>query len=208
MAELFYNIVILGFGIFGVLTGFRRGLTGQVSDVLGFAFGAVCAHAFVEDVEWMLRDWLPSIASMVGAQFVYSIVAAALIYISVYFLFSSLTKVLKGAMVVFHVGMLDSLLGATFGCLKYLVALSLIFNVVVCFKADSVLLKSSTASDGNLIEGVMAVAPWILGSLSLDEYAHLIQLHEARKISQDKTINSTKTFNFVVQSASPICKLS
>lgn len=208
MAELFYNIVILAFGILGVLKGFRCGLTGQVSNVLGFAFGAVCAHAFVEDGERVLREWIPSIASMVGGQYIYSIISAAIIYIGVYYLFSSLTRVLKGAMVVFRVGMLDSLLGALFGCLKYLIAVSLIFNVIACFKSDSVLVKSSTASDGNLIEGVVALAPWVLGSLSLDEYAHLIQLHEARKISMDKTINSPNAFNFVVQLAPPESKFS
>lgn len=197
VAEIFYNILILALAIAGILRGFRRGLSGQVSAVLGFAFGAVCAHAFAPEFELVLRDWIPGISHKVGAGFIYSVIATGLIYIAVYCLFAGLTGILRGAMAVFHTGLLDSLFGAAFGCMKYLIGLSLLFNVIVCFQPDSVLLKSSTASDGNLIEGAMAIAPWVLGSLCYDDYAHILQLHEARKISKNETITYRNTLMII-----------
>lgn len=196
LAELFYNILILALGIYGILSGFRHGLSGQVCSVLGFAFGAVSAHAFGEPCEEMLRSWCPSIAHVVGGQFIYSVMAAAVIYIAVYYLFTLLTGALRGALQTFQVGMLDSLFGAAFGCMKFLIGLSLFFNIIVCIDPDSVLLKSSTASDGNLIEGVMALAPMMLGSLDYDDYSHIIQLHEARKISQGVFLRPIKTIEY------------
>lgn len=180
-------VVILGG--WGLLSGFRRGMAGQVCSLLGMAFGIVCARALMEDAEEVLRMLFPFLTGHVGSGFIYSTLAAGGVYVIVYVLFTTLTRTLRNVLRMFHVGILDSMAGAFFGALKYLVVLSIVFNCIVCVNPGSVLVKSSSDSDGNLLGGVMAIAPGILGSLSCSDFALLLQLHEARKISQAQPCN-------------------
>ena len=130
-----------------------------------------------------MRAILPGFEGRAGASFIYSVTAAALVYVAVYMLFRMMTKVLRSAMQVFYVGMLDKLLGAAFSLTKYMLLLSIIYNLIICVNPSSSLMKYATADDGNVVEGVMLLAPGLLGCHSIEDLSHLLQLREAKKIS-------------------------
>lgn len=176
-------LLIILAGLWGLCKGFREGLTGQIPGVLGFAFGAVAAHAFAPEVEAVLCSWMPGVASRPGGLYFFSLVSAGGIFCLVYLLCSIFTGILRSAMSVFEVGILDSLFGAAFGLLKNLVFLSLLFNLIAALYPGSSLVADCRADDGNLTGVVMALGPEITGSLSLGEFLYLLQLQEARKIS-------------------------
>lgn len=183
MSDAIYHIIVMAVAGIAVVSGFRKGFTGQVTGVLGFAFGTVCAHVFEPQVEEMLRSLFPGIRTSIGAAFIYSMLSAALVYLAVYFLFRTLTKVLKSAMQVFYVGMLDSLMGSAFCLVKYMLLLSIFYNLILCVNPESRLLRYASADDGNVVEVVMLIAPGLLGCGSCEDLWHLIQLREAKKIS-------------------------
>lgn len=183
MSDAFYHIIVVAVAGYAVVKGFRRGFTGQVSSVLGLAFGAVCAHVFGPQTEEALRSIFPGISGRCGSAFIYSVLSAALIYLAVYLTFGFLTKVLRSAMQVFYVGMLDSLFGSAFCLVKYMVLLSIAYNLILCVNPSSPLLKYADADDGNVVECVLLIAPGILGCGSCEDLSHLIQLREAKKIS-------------------------
>ncbi len=183
MSETGYHIIVLAVAAFSVIKGFKRGFTGQISGILGFAFGTVCAHVFEADVETVIRAILPGVRHTAGGPFIYSVLSSVIVYGIVYTAFKMFTKVLRSAMQVFYVGMLDSILGAMFSLLKYLLLLSIVYNLLLCINPNSPLLKYSTADDGNIVESVMLLAPGLLGCGSVHDLSHLIQLREAKKIS-------------------------
>lgn len=183
MTLLLFNLLIIATGIYGLATGYRRGLTGQISSVLGFAFGAVAAHAFAPDAEAFMLERFPSLASRDGAAFVCSLFGCGAIYGFTYFFFRMMTSILRHAMSIFNVGLLDRLAGAIFSTIKMLTALSLLLNIYVCFHSDSTLVSHSRDDDGNLIELVMNLGPEIIGSLDTSEFALLLQLRDAKSIS-------------------------
>lgn len=183
MSLLFYNLLVLTAIIWGIVSGYRRGLTGQVCSLLGVALGAVAAHAFSDEAALWARQVLPGLSSHVGAPFVYSFLGSVAVFALAWLLCSALTGILRSALSVLQVGMLDRLLGCAFGLAKCMIVVSVLFNAIVCIHPQSTLLKHSTDSDGNLVSVAMAVAPEVIGSLSNEELAHLLQLHEARKIS-------------------------
>lgn len=183
MSEASYHIIVIIVGALAVVKGFHSGFTGQVSGVLGFAFGTVCTHVFSDQADAFMRAVMPWLSGRVGAGFIYSVTSSALVYGVVYLLFKVFTKVLRSAMQVFYVGMLDKLLGAGFCLMKYMLVLSIFFNLIVCVDSSSPLMKCANADDGNVVEGVMLLAPGLLGCHSFEDLAHLIQLREARKIS-------------------------
>lgn len=185
MNDAVYHIIVIAAAAIAVISGFRRGFTGQVSGILGFAFGTVCAHVFAPQSEALVRSILPGIQGHTGSAFIYSVLSAALVYTVVYLLFKMLTKVLRSAMQVFCVGMLDSLLGAAFCLLKYMLFISIVYNLILCVNPQSSLMKYAEADDGNVVEAVLYLAPGMLGCGSVDDLYHLLQLREAKKISRN-----------------------
>lgn len=185
MGDVIYHIIVIAVAALAVVKGFRRGFTGQISGILGFAFGTVSAHVFEPDVEAMLRSMLPGISQAVGAAFIYSVLAAVIIYVIVYLIFKIFTKVLRSAMQVFSIGMLDSILGSAFCLLKYMMVVSIIYNLILCVFPDSRLMHYAKADDGNVVEAVMLLAPGMLGCGSVEDLAHLLQLRDAKKISHN-----------------------
>lgn len=183
MSETGYHIIVLAVAAFSVIKGFKRGFTGQISGILGFAFGTVCAHVFEPDVEAALRAILPGVRHSAGGAFIYSVLSSVIVYSIVYTAFKMFTKVLRSAMQVFYVGMLDAILGAMFSLLKYMLLLSIVYNLLLCINPKSPLLKYASADDGNIVESVVLLAPGLLGCGSVHDLSHLIQLHEAKKIS-------------------------
>ena len=183
MDNAFYQLLVIAIALIGVFRGYRKGFIDQISGVLGFAFGTVCCHVFAEPGEDLARNLFPGIANHLGADFIYSIIGAATIYLSVFLAFSLLTTILKSAMQVFSGGLLNSLLGAFFCMLKYLLFLSVAFNIIVCVSPRSALMKAALCDDGNAVEAVMALAPALLGSLSYEDLGHIVQLEDAKKIS-------------------------
>ncbi len=183
MSDAAYHIIVIAVAAVAVIRGFHSGFTGQVSGVLGFAFGTVCAHVFDEQAEALMRAWLPWFDGHLGSTFIYSVTSSGLVYVVVYMLFKMLTKVLRSAMQVFYVGMLDKLIGSAFCLAKYMLALSIAYNLILCVNPTSPLMKFATADDGNVVEGVMLLAPGLLGCYSFEDLSHLLQLREAQKIS-------------------------
>lgn len=188
MSETGYHIIVLAVAAFSVIRGFKRGFTGQISGILGFAFGTVSAHVFEPDVEVALRAILPAVRHSAGAAFIYSVLSSVIVYSIVYMAFKVFTKVLRSAMQVFYVGMLDSILGAMFSLLKYMLLVSIVYNLLLCINPKSPLLKYASADDGNVVESVMLLAPGLLGCGSVHDLSHLIQLREAKKISCNITL--------------------
>lgn len=183
MNEAVYHIIVIAVGAIAVVSGFRKGFTGQVSGILGLAFGTVCAHVFDVQAEEFLRALLPGLAGRPGSAFIYSVGSAALVYLAVYIFFRMLTRILRSAMQVFYVGLLDSLMGAAFCLLKYMLMISIIYNLILCVNPSSPLLRYANADDGNVVECVMMLAPGLLGCGSVQDLSHLLQLREAKKIS-------------------------
>lgn len=183
MSDATYHIIAITVAAIAIIKGFRSGFTGQVSGVLGFAFGTVCAHVFDDQAEEFVRAVLPGIDGSLGAPYIYSVLSAAMVYVLVFMAFRIFTRVLRSAMQVFYVGMLDRLLGSVFCLAKYMLVLSIIYNLILCINPSSLLLKYATAEDGNIVEAVMMLAPGLLGCYSYEDLSHLIQLREAKKIS-------------------------
>lgn len=179
---LYHLIALLVFTI-SVMRGFRRGLGRQLPQLIGFCFGVVCAHIFAEPLLGIFRDWLPSIGARPEGGYIYDILSRGLIYILVYEVFSFCTFFLKYLFPRSSVGMLGSLGGAVFCAVRYMLMLSVVYNLILCCTMDGTLLRCARSYDGNIAEEVMLIAPAILGGESIEDLTHILQLEAAKSIS-------------------------
>ena len=183
MSEVTYHIVVIVIAAVAVIRGYRTGLTGQVAGVLGFAFGVVSARVFGPEIEHLFADNFPDLLYKPWSGYMVSQLAYGFIYVGVYVAFRFLTAALRAAMAVFEIGILDSLMGAVFSLFKYMMLLSVAFNLLICINPRSRLVDYCSAADGNVVEGVVELAPDLMGSIGVGSLAHRLQLEEARKIS-------------------------
>lgn len=180
---MIYHLIAIIFAILAITKGYRKGFRRQLPLIIGMCFGVVCARIFCMPVEEGLRELLPSIAKRPESDYVYSILSRGIIYIVIYEIFSFCTGFLRLLMRTFSSGVLDSIIGAVFTLTRYMLMLSIGYNFLLCWQTDSQLLRYAKSDDGNIIEGVMLVAPALLGGESVDDLAHTLQLEAAKCIS-------------------------
>ena len=183
MLNGFYLFLVLAVAFIAIAWGFRRGITGQLASLLGFAFGAVAARVLTPEFTASFY-WVDSFTPAPEFnEFGRRLVCASIIYSITYFIFSIISKLLRGAMSVFQVGMFNRLLGAFFSLVKNLLWVSIILNFLICFSAESDLMRYERSNDGNLVAAVMELTPAILGCYGGEDFAHFHQLKEAKSIS-------------------------
>lgn len=184
MADAMFHIIAIVVAAWGVITGYRHGLTGMVTSVLGLAFGLIIARIVGEGLTDVIEGILPSGIIERSDYYLSSNLACGGVFLIVYSIFVSITSIIRKAIVGLASGLFNSLMGAIFCLYDYLLILSVCYNIIVGFDPECRLMRHGKADDGNIIEAVMWIAPAALGSESFGEFALQEQLREARKISR------------------------
>lgn len=214
MLNLFYLLIVLLVAFVSIAIGFRRGITQQLSSVLGLAFGAVAARILEPELSPSFL-WVQKFTPDPDFnEYAINLVCSCSIYIIVYWLFALISGILRGALSVFEVGMFNRLLGGFFSLLKNLLWLSIFLNILICFKSESGLLRYQRANDGNLVAAVMELTPAILGCYGGEDFAHFHQLKEAKTISgvypqthpesQETSLQNLSCFSHVILKSDPV----
>lgn len=180
---MIYPLIAIIVMIMGLAKGFRRGFFRQLHFFIGFCFGVVCAHLFGDPVDEFIRDLIPSLSTKTECSYVCDSIGRGLIFLFAYEIFSIVTSFLKILFKGKQSGILGSMIGMVFCALRYMLILSILFNWLLCLHPKGELLKYAKSDDGNIIEGVMLVAPAILGGDSVEDLALSLQLEDAKKIS-------------------------
>ena len=183
MGEAIYHIMVIAVALVAIFRGYHAGLMRQVSGLLGFVFGIVAARALGPDFTAWLTGWFPPVFHPVAKTFFLSVVAYGTIWSLSILAFSMFAGVLNFMLASIPVGIVNSIVGAAFCLLKYLMFLSILFDLAICRPFGSPLMHCARHDDGNLVDCVIRLAPELLGTMSADEYVHRVQLWEARTIS-------------------------
>lgn len=183
MTDLFFHLLVILTLALGTIRGFRHKLTEQSPSCFGIAFGVLCSYIFRFPAEEFVAGFLRSETTGVDGEFVLSNLSCTLIFILAYTAFYLATYVLRLFFRMFDTGMLDNIMGALFGVFRGAFFLSIALNIWLCVNPDSRLLKYAMHDDGDIVHEVMLISPYLLGSESVDELAHKIQLEEAKTIS-------------------------
>lgn len=178
-----YYIIVVIVAVWGILTGYRKGLLRQAGGVLGVAFGIAATRMLSPDFADAVDGWVPSWISGFNRPFVVDTLACGIVYILSSGFISLCTMPLGRIIGILGAGVLDSIGGAVFRLFQVLMVLSIVYNLLVALSPTSDLTRSSNRHDGNIVEGVMKIAPPILGFPGAEEVAYRQQLEDARKIS-------------------------
>lgn len=183
MSVVAYHIIAIGLSVLAIFRGYKIGLMRQTSAILGMVFGVVCARVFAPMCVDFFMGLLPSFLHGFNSSFIVATFSAGAIYTLVYVIVKLLTGIIDFAFRIFSSGVLNSIAGSLFCLLKYVMFISIVYNFIVDINPESELLKIARDHDGNVIEGVMWVAPAILGFPDAEELGYRLQLERAKEIS-------------------------
>ena len=183
MWNVIYHILVIALGIWGILTGYRKGLIRQFGSVLAVAFGIVATIILAPDFFSVMDNMIPGFVSGFKREFVVKTMSCTVIYVFVTGVFELVAIPLGRLMKTMHTGLVNSIAGALFRTFQFLMLLSLFYNLIVDFNPTGSMTRICRLHDGNVVEGVIKVAPAILGFPDGEEVAHYQQLEDAKKIS-------------------------
>lgn len=182
MSVIYSIIVLIGAAIAGIW-GFRKGFSWQVPSLIGLAFGIISARLLGPAVYNIVYGAFPSVHGKVEETFVYDIISHTLVFLAIYYIFKTLTWFLSRALRSEDPTILNNIGGSLLSMFKYLMAVSIFFNLIVALDSNSELMHHVKSDDGNAVEEVMLLSPALLGGEDVMELSHKLQLEEAKKIS-------------------------
>lgn len=183
MGNGLYYIIVVVVAVWAVFSGYRRGFMSQIGAVIAVAFGIVAARLLSPEFVGHINSWLPDGFTGFNRMFLCETLTCGLIFIIVSGLIGLCVWPIGKLVGLLGSGVVDALGGAFFRLFQMLILLSIVYNLLVDLNPSSDLTRSSSRHDGNLVEGVMQVAPALLGFPGAEEVAYRQQLEEAKKIS-------------------------
>lgn len=182
LGKIFFHLLIVVAGVYGILSGYKKGFVRQVGSVMALAFAVAMAYMLSADVETWLWDYL-SVWNAFNAIFVAKTLSVIMVFVPVYILLDLCLIPLGILMRNIESGVLNSISGAIYRTFKYFLFLSLLYNLLIDLQPTSALANTSRHHDGNIVEGVVKIAPLLLDFPSGEEVVYHQQLEEAKKIS-------------------------
>lgn len=183
MGIFLYHLIVIGLAALSIFRGYKLGLMRQTSAILGMIFGIVCARIFAPLCVDYFMSLQPDFMRGFNSPYIFATLSAGVIYTVVYVIVKLLTGIIDFAIRVLSSGLLNSIVGSIFCLLKYMIFVSLLYNFIVDVNPESKLLKVARDHDGNVIEGVMWVAPALLDFPSAEDLGYQLQLEHAKQIS-------------------------
>lgn len=178
-----YYLFVIGVAAFSIVYGYRRGFIKQISSVLAVFFGIVCTRAFADIPAQWIEHQLGWFTDSFNTVFIIKTLAVTIVYTFTYAIVRLLTFLIMKLVRILPGGIINAIVGSLFCLFKYLMFVSLLYNLIVDFNPRNPMLKAATSHDGNIIESVMALAPAILDFPGGEDVAHALQLEDAKSIS-------------------------
>lgn len=178
-----FHLIIIGVAVWAIITGYRSGMIRRLGSVLAVTFGIVITRLLAPETFDFFDGCVPGFFSGFNREFIVKSLACGVIYV----FFTGLLELglipLAKLMKVYSPGVLDSIAGALFRLFQAMMLISILYNLIVDFSPSGSLARSSRLHDGNVVEGVIKIAPAILGYPDGEEVTHFQQLEDAKKIS-------------------------
>lgn len=180
---MLYQLLVIVVLAIAVLRGAKKGIIGQIDSLLGLGFGITACRLLKGKVAYEIVTLWPATTNTPDTMFLPEALACAFLFMLFYALMASLRPLLRRIFCKLEVGVGNVMLGVVLSVIKYIVMLSLIYNIVIGLNPNSSLMKDACSDDGNLCEGVLMVAPALMNTHNFENLAHEKQMLEASKIS-------------------------
>lgn len=183
MANGAFHLIVIAVAVWGILTGYRKGLLRQAGGVLAMAFGIVMSRMLTPELLAVVESWIPPFINGFNRSYLIRTLTAGIIYLVVFSMVQASCFPIGRLMGLIGGGILNRIAGAAFRMFKYLFVISIVYNLIIDIYPQGDLTRSSRQHDGNVVEVVMKIAPAFLDFPDGEEVGYRQQLEDAKKIS-------------------------
>lgn len=173
------DILILIVFVGAVIYGFRRGIIRQLGAFAALFAAVLACRCFGDaatDIMLSLTGGDAEASSEAAATVDYSagVLGNVALFLMVYVVVKLLAGGLRTVAKALFMGPIDSVLGAVFTILEWMMGLSLALNLWTAIFPESALMKASELGNGLALKSIMDLGPWMLGILKATDLPSVI----------------------------------
>lgn len=154
------------------IVGWHKGAIAQIGSIAAVVGALIVCRSFGHLAVPMVGQWLgidePGQSSV--SDYSATLLAYAGLFMIAWLLIWLLTRMLRQAIHLVHLGIIDRVAGAVFLCGKWILVGSILLNLLKVVQPDAAVFHPAGAADWQqpLVESVMAFAPWLWGWLGIN----------------------------------------
>lgn len=156
------DIIVLIIFVGALILGARKGIILQVGSLGGIVLGVIACRLACGDV----AQWLEN-QGYIGADAVshnmHVVLANVVVFVVVYLGAQLIAHLFKTITHALALGFVDRLAGAVFSAFKWMLALSLVFNLWLLMSPKTDFASLCPLANGHAIETILALGPCLLG---------------------------------------------
>lgn len=157
------TLFVIIIAIASLVYGYHRGIVREVSSLCAILLAIIACQ--------LLGDEATSIAARIFgidetgssmSHYTAAIIGCGALFLIVWLGIWFLARMVSGAVKAVHLGVIDSAAGALFSCAKWMLALSLVLNLIYIVAPNAAMWGGEPSGP---VKGVLEFAPWLLGVL-------------------------------------------
>ena len=153
-------LILLG----GIVLGFRKGFVGQLSSLISWLVAILVCYKCGEMVQDLFLAIVPSAASWPFSAITVKTVSLAFAFLVIMVIIRLAMRLVKGALKVAKLGIIDKIGGSLLFVFKYSFVLSIILNLLFAISPDMDTFGTKHMLDNKPYECVLDLMPTMLGS--------------------------------------------
>ena len=161
--DILFIILLAG----GAVLGFRKGAISQVASIVAIVAAIIACRAAGPWAVGVVGRWLDADAPGAGttSSYVAQGLGYALLFAVVWFGVWLIARFFRQAFHAIRLGLIDRIAGSAFLVFKWFLVVSIMLNLWKFIDPDSGLFATSRLAGGEVLGGVLALAPWVAGSV-------------------------------------------
>ncbi len=179
----FIDILILIPALWGFWRGFMKGVIMEVATLLAFFLGVWGGMKFSDLIAGWIRDWFSSQSPYIP------LIAFAVVFVTILICVFAIAKFIERSMEKTTLGIFNKILGGIFGCLKFLLIISVLFFVIDAIEKSITVIPHATKDSSLLYRPVASVAPKIIPGLRDSDLGKMMPDADSADVNVDVTIS-------------------
>lgn len=151
-----------------LIVGWNKGAIKQIGSIAAVVLAVFAARILGPSAEGIVGNLMgvddPGQSSW--SDYSVTIVAYAGVFAITWGVIWGMTRMLRTAIHLVHLGIVDRIAGAAFLAAKWMLVASIAVNIMMIVQPDAAMLKASQGWQGALLAGVADFAPWLWGAIA------------------------------------------
>jgi membrane protein required for colicin V production len=164
----FIDILILIPALWGFWRGFMKGVVMEIATLLAFFLGVWGGMKFSDLIAGWIRDWFTSESPYIP------LIAFAVVFVVILIAVFAVAKLIEKTMEKTSIGIFNKIAGGIFGCMKFLLIISVLFFVIDAVEKSVSVIPHATKDSSLLYRPVASIAPKIIPGLRDSDLGNML----------------------------------